>query len=132
MGALLKHQPVGQLAGIIEKFILFKRSQGFKYIIEENTLYRFSVFSTRYSFTEKVIPETMLADWFRRKPGEKVSTQHERCSCTHVFLRYAIDYGYKVLLPEIPRLHIKKYVPYIFTSEEIKAFLQHVILSNPM
>lgn len=122
MGKMLKHQPVGQLAGIIEDFIIFKRAQGYKYIIEENTLYRFSIFSTGYSFSENVIPESMLVDWFKQKPGEKVSTQYGRCSCTHVFLRYAIDYGYKVSLPEIPKPHIKKYIPYIFTSQEINAF----------
>jgi hypothetical protein len=113
MEILLKHQPVGQLAEIIKEFILFKRTQGFKYVIEENTLYHFSVFSTRYTFAGKVVPENMLSDWFKRRPGEKVSTQHSRCSSTKVFLRYAIDYGYKVFFPEIPKFHIKKYVPYI-------------------
>jgi len=120
----LKYRPVGQLAGIIEDFILFKKSQGFKYLIEENTLYRFSVFSMKYSFDSQTIPENMLADWFKLRPFEKTATQHARCSCTHVFIRYAMDYGYKVNLPEFPKTQRIKYVPYIFTDEEIKSFFK--------
>ena len=120
----LRYQPVGQLAEIIEEFIRFKRSQGNKYVIEENTLCRFSIFSTNYNFSQKVIPKTMLTNWFKRRPNEKAFTQHGRCSSTHVFLRYVMDYGYKVDLPELPRIAREQYIPYIFTGSEIKAFFK--------
>ena len=120
----LRYQPVGKLAEIIEEFIRFKRSLGNKYLIEENTLCRFSVFSKNYNFPQKVIPKTMLADWFKRRPNEKAFTQYGRCSNTHVFLRYAIDCGYEVNLPEFPRIAREKYIPYIFTETEIKEFFK--------
>ncbi len=118
----LKHKIVGPLADIIESFIHFKRSQGNKYIIEENTLYRFSLFSTRYNLPEKVITKDLLIDWFKRRPTEKAITQRSRRSTTYVFLCFAIDYGYKVDLPDLPRPPIKKYIPYIFTKEEMNRF----------
>lgn len=121
---LLKYQFAGPLADIIEDFIRFKRAQGYKYLIEENTLSRFSIFSTKYSFPQKVIPENMLIDWFKWRPLEKAGTHHARCSCTCVFLRYAMDYGYKVNFPELPKPRTEKYVPYIFTDEEIRTFLK--------
>ena len=109
---MLKQQPVGQLAAIIEDFIIFKRSQGCKYLIEENILHRFSVFSTKYSIKGKVIPSDMLTAWFEAVPGERNSTRLTRCVSTYAFLRYAMDYGYKANLPEFPRIKREEYIPY--------------------
>lgn len=120
----IKQKPVGELAVIIEDFIIFKRSHGCKYLIEENTLYRFSIFSTKYSIKGKVIPSNMLAAWFERIPGERNSTRRARFYCTHIFLRYAMDYGYKVILPELPHIKCEEYIPYIFTKEDLKLFFK--------
>ncbi|WP_288611711.1 tyrosine-type recombinase/integrase [uncultured Victivallis sp.] len=121
---MLKQQPVGQLAAIIEDFIIFKRSQGCKYLIEENILHRFSVFSTKYSIKGKVIPSDMLTAWFEAVPGERNSTRLTRCVSTYAFLRYAMDYGYKANLPEFPRIKREEYIPYIFTKEELRSFFK--------
>jgi hypothetical protein len=44
----LRRIPLGKLCEIICKFIGHKRALGFKYILEEDMLYRFSQFSLSY------------------------------------------------------------------------------------
>jgi integrase len=119
---VFKHEPVGVLAYAISAFIRLKRSQGLKYIIEENTLYRFSILSQNYEFNGKNIPQTLVSEWFKRRPNEKPATLNSRCSCVSRFLRYAADCGHRVHIPETPKHHGENYVPYIFTEREITSF----------
>ena len=121
-GAKFKHKPVGALANIIDDFINYKRMQGFKYIIEESTLYRFSVSSQNYQFDGLEIPSPLIIEWYKRRPNEKITTFKTRCSNISIFLVYAKDHGYKIDIPEIPQMHIVDYVPYIFTENELTAF----------
>ena len=38
---ILRRTPVGELSEIIQKFVRHKRSLGYKYLLEEDLLYRF-------------------------------------------------------------------------------------------
>jgi site-specific recombinase XerD len=116
------HEPVGALADIIGDFITFKRSQGLKYIIEENVLYRFSVFSQNYRIENKLVPQKLISAWFERRPEEKPNTHSSRCSCINRLFRYAMNFGYHVEITEIPKHRNVTYMPYIFTESEITRF----------
>ncbi|MCL6443005.1 MAG: tyrosine-type recombinase/integrase [Alicyclobacillus sp.] len=115
----LRRAPHGELSEIIQKFISHKRSLGYKYIIEEDNLYRFSLFSLSYPVVDKVIPSELVNDWVARVPGETFSTQRIRASSLTVFLQFASTYGYQVTLPPKLKRHVPNYVPYIFSEEEI-------------
>jgi len=119
---ILKYKPVGALSQIIIDYIGFKRLHGLKYAIEENVLYRFSVFTQDYSIEGSDIPQAILIDWFRRRPNEKASTLKNRCAVVSGMMFYAKDHGYKVNIPEIPKMRIENYSPYIFTEYEINKF----------
>ena len=123
MGAT-RYEPVGALAGIISEYIRFKRAQGLKYVIEENVLHRFSLLSQNYELIGNEIPQTLLEEWFERRPAEKVTTFKSRCFTVAGLLAYAKDHGYRAEIPEAPRMRSENYVPYIFTEREIALFFQ--------
>ena len=123
-GTSLRHEPVGALAGIISEYIHFKRLQGLKYMIEENVLYRFSLLSQKHGMSKTEIPQPLLAEWFERRPNEKVTTFRARSSTVTGLLTYAKDHGYNANIPEIPRMRIENYAPYIFTEHEISQFFR--------
>jgi integrase len=120
----LKHPPLGPLADIITKYIKYKKSLGFKYVIEEGTLFRFSVFSLNYQIENNYIPTILISDWSALRIGEKAVTQKHRISCVLQMLKYASSYDYKIDFPEI--IHIKRtqYIPYIFTEKELADFFR--------
>jgi integrase/recombinase XerD len=118
----LRRTPVGELSEIIQKFVRHKRSLGYKYFLEEDLLYRFSQFSLPYEMSDKTIPKELVEDWVKHLPGETNSTQRIRSSCLNVFLRFAVDNGYQVVLPPKPKRSAQVYVPYIFTEDEIIRF----------
>jgi integrase len=119
---VLRYKPVGALTQIISDYIDFKRLQGFKYLIEENVLCRFSALSQKHEFTGMEIPQSLLTEWFKRRPNEKVGTFKSRCSIIAGLLVYAKDYGYRASIPELPRVRCENYAPYIFTEHEISKF----------
>jgi integrase len=118
----LTYTPCGHLARIIAEYIVFKRSQGLKYGIEEHILYRFSVLSQRYSIRDKHIPPELIGEWFKPGPNEKATSHYSRCLCIKNFLLYAKKFEYRVEIPELPKRREAHYVPYIFTGKEITAF----------
>jgi integrase/recombinase XerD len=118
----LRRTPVGELSEIIQKFVRHKRSLGYKYLIEEDLLYRFSRFSLSYEMSDSIISKELIEDWVKHLPGETRRTQRIRSSCICVFLRFAADNGYQVVLPPKPKRTAQVYVPYIFTEIEIVRF----------
>jgi len=117
---MLKRPPLGTLSQIITDFIFFKRSLGYKYDNEEGVLYRFSLFTQNYTVNGYEIPTQMIEEWLSLRKGEKVATQISRYPCTLQMLNYAREHGYHVRLPEVPKFHVSKYVPYIFTESELE------------
>ena len=119
---VLNKSPVGDLAEIIQAFIQYKRSLGYKYKLEESLLYRFSLFSCAYKIPNQSIPKNLVDDWIIRRSGESPRTQALRVSSINVFLKFAADNGYNVSLPQKSKKSSSAYIPYIFTNEEIKRF----------
>jgi len=118
----MKYEPAGALADLISEYIRFKRAQGLKFVIEENVLHRFSLLSQNHKISGTEIPQTLLEEWFERRPAEKTATFKSRCFTVAGLLAYAKDHGYRAEIPEIPRMRSENYVPYIFTEREIALF----------
>lgn len=127
----LKREPQGELSELIRKFISHKRTLGYKYVIEEDNLYRFSVFSLSYHIVDKEVPSALVNDWVARIPGETFSTQRIRASSLTVFLKFAAGYGYHVVLPPKLKRNARNYVPYIFSEEEITRFFRSCDAIDP-
>jgi integrase len=112
----------GWLTEIVKAFVCLKRQQGYKFGIEEGTLFRFVRLGEKHDIPDHAVPDEMTREWFTRRTCEKPSTFHKRCGCVRQILQYAQDMGYDVDIPEIPRIRKEKYEPYIFTENEISRF----------
>jgi site-specific recombinase XerD len=110
------------LARAVADFINHKRSLGFKYIIEENVLHRFSLLGRDYTMQGNQVSPELIAEWFKLRPSEKANTFYSRCSCVKRFLQFAAHSGYHSEIPEIPRHMNAQYVPYIFSTVEMACF----------
>lgn len=114
------YTPIGPLAATITKYLEYKRSLGFGYDIEEGMLYRFSRLSCSYPLAEGEISLELLKKWCARRKEEKASTHKTRVNTILQFCLFAQACGFRVEIPEIPRIRTEKYQPYIFTSDEIR------------
>ncbi len=120
---IFKRPPVGELADIIIAFIQFKRSLGYIYKIEESVLHRFSVFSMDYEINGHEVPLQLIEEWLKLRQNEKAQTQKTRGQCVLRMLDFASKHGYIVHSPVLMRrIHVPKYVPYIFTKKELEQF----------
>ena len=120
---IFKHPPVGELADIIVAFIQFKRSLGYLYKTEEGDLYRFSVFSLDYEINDYEVPLQLIEGWLKLRKNEKPQTQKTRGQCVLRMLNFASKHGYIVHFPVMMmRIHVHRYVPYIFTEKELEQF----------
>ncbi len=115
----LRKIPAGELGGLISKFIMHKRALGYKYIVEEDQLYRFSIFSLSYKIENRAIPKELIDDWINKNPNESRCNQGIRINITRLFLKFAADNGYGVTLPAKGKGFRSLYVPYIFNTDEM-------------
>lgn len=117
------YTPIGPFAATITKYLNHKRSLGFSYGIEEGMLFRFSRLSCSYPLATDEISLELLEEWCTRRKEEKASTHKARVNTVLQFCLFAQTYGFRVEIPEIPRIKTVKYQPYIFTSAEIKRII---------
>ncbi len=120
---ILKHRPVGELAGIITTFIQFKRSLGYVYRTEEGILYRFSVFSLDYTVGYREVTLELIESWLALRKNETANNQRTRGLVVLQMLDFASNHGYTVHFPVmLKKIHVPKYIPYIFSEKELKLF----------
>jgi site-specific recombinase XerD len=120
--AIHDRKPTISLTRAVAEFINHKHSLGFKYIIEENILHRFSRLGQKYDIRGNTVPPSLIEEWFKRQPNEKATTFYSRCFCVKRFLQFAVNFGYRSEIPEIPACGKSTYVPYIFSEDEITRF----------
>mgnify|MGYP001567619474 CR=1 FL=1 len=117
---------VGVFSNLLSEFITFKRSMGYKYITEAQTLAEFSRFTTQFEIFEPMLTKEIVNAWCEQHPFEnrRSSTEH-RISNLRQFALYLASLGYKVCIPVYSRNnHQPRYAAYIFTHEEIKKIFE--------
>jgi integrase len=115
-------KPAVSLSRAAAEYVSYKRSLGFKFVIEENVLRRFCLLGQEYVMQENEVSPSLIAAWFGRRPNEKANTFYARRLCFKKFLRFARDLGFHSEIPEIQAHRTPAYVPYIFSDAEIKRF----------
>ena len=113
---------VGVFSSQLTEFVNFKRSMGYKYITEIQTLAEFSRFTTQFEISEPILTKEIVNAWCAQRPFEnrKSSTEH-RVTMLRQFALYLVSLGYKVCIPISSRNnHQPRYAAYVFTHEEIK------------
>jgi integrase len=109
------------ITGLIEQ----KRALGYKYYVEAAILKRFDTFCQERHLSEIILNHAVVMDWATRRPGEHPATLQGRLTPVRELAKYMARLGLeaylmpKGLMPRIPR-----YVPYIYTNDELKRFFE--------
>lgn len=115
----------GVLSKQIAAYIAEKRAAGCIYNTEAKRLSEFSRFSMGFEIQENSLPENVVKAWLERRPNDADKTVYYRFSIIKGFADYIRRTGGNAYIPsngDIPKLSFNKYVPHIFTYEEITRF----------
>jgi len=112
----------GELGQLINDFVAHKQALGYRYRLESAQLARFARIAADDPIQGRVLPQAAMDRWVARVPGERWATQQIRVSCLRVFLQWARSKGYEASLPPPLKRPSGRYVPYIFSDEEMARF----------
>jgi len=114
---------IGPFGKEMQDFIALKRAVGYKYLTETGILKRFDAFLVKnYPAVKELIKET-ITGWCAKTLHETAANQCSRSSVIRQFTKYLDAMGKKAwILPVNYYQHGHKYVPHIYTPEEMRKF----------
>ena len=110
----------GIYAILLDQYIDFKRSLGYKFKSPESTYRLFDQFTIKNGETEIRITKELANKWAIKRPNESCNTQYKRVMYLIQFASFLNDSGYKSYIPKLPRTYKSTFTPYIFSRQEIK------------
>lgn len=114
---------VGGFKELLIQFIQMKRSLGFGYIDEANLLKRFSQFTLKFTIKKYSLTKELADAWTKKRPNERDRTMARRTSTLRQFALFLKNLGYDEYIPACrAKIDRHLYVPYIFTSEQLRCF----------
>lgn len=120
-----KYDYCGPFKTYIQDFIELKQAVGYKYSTEAGHLKRFDTFTLEKYSSAKLLTKEIVMEWCTKKPYEKQENLCIRASIIRQFAIYIENFGVRAYV--IPKNHFKfgeRYVPYIYTDDELKRFFQ--------
>jgi len=107
----------------MQDFISLKRAVGYKYMTEEGILKRFDTFLTQNYPAAVELTREIVSGWCAKTPHEKAANQCSRSSTIRQFTKYLDTIGKTAwILPYNYYPKGQKYVPHIFTPDELRRF----------
>ena len=104
---------------LLEDFLNYKRSCGYKYNSEEITLKSFYNYTKEHSLSSQGLTKEFLETWARLGIKEGRKSLSNRVSIIKGFAIYLNMIGYKAyVLKSIRNSKNKNFIPYVFTKEE--------------
>jgi integrase len=115
------------LAGHITGLICQKQSVGYKYQTEAAILKRFDTFCNTYYPATQTLDRDIVFHWSRQRTGEHPATLQGRITPVRELARYMIRNGlWAFILPEGMLPKVPRYLPYIYSDDEIKRIFSHI------
>lgn len=118
-----KYSYAGPFKTYIQDFIELKQAIGYKYLSEAEHLKRFDKFTEKKYSTAKNVTKEIVMDWCSKKSYEKQQNLCSRASIIRQLSLYLDNIGVDAYV--IPKNYFKsaeKYVPHIYTDNELKQF----------
>jgi len=115
----------GPFKTYIHDFIELKQAVGYKYFAEAEHLKRFDTYTLEQHSSSKTLTREIVMEWCTKKPYEKQENLCARASIIRQFAIYIDNLGVNAYV--IPKNHFKsgeRYVPYIYTNDELKRFFK--------
>jgi integrase/recombinase XerD len=114
---------VGPFKKHLQNHIALKKALGYKYDAEAEHLMRFDKFTMQKYPNARALTKEIVLEWCRKRTYEAQANQLSRASIIRQFGKYLDSIEIKAYI--IPKGHFpseKKYVPYIFSVEELTRF----------
>ena len=114
---------IGPFKKEMQDFISLKRALGYKYNTEPGVLKRFDTFLTKHYSSLSSLTKEAVTQWCAKTPYEATANQGSRTSVIRQFAKYLDSIGMDAfILPHNYYPYTKKYVPHIYTEEELCRF----------
>src|SRR4051812_19761807 len=107
-------------APLIEQYLAFKRSLGFKMKTAGSVLAQFDRLITEKD-QSMGITKTMCDAWCEKRPNETFSTRYDRVIHLCQFARFLSSIGHPSYIPEVPMFR-SSFTPYIFSKVQMESF----------
>lgn len=123
---MIPHKPVYEFHSVfapsIHEYLAIKEALGEKVIFPSNTLRQFDRYCLSIGLEDANLTTELAENWLLTKAGEKESTRSHRISALWCFARHLSANGRSVSWQPIRGYtgRNRKYVPYIYTKEEMK------------
>lgn len=114
----------------LDRFISYKRLQGYKYKANEESLGRFIKFVEGFGLTENRLSKELILEYASKRSNETPKNNANRVSDLKQFAMYLNEHGYEAFIPTAIK-HSSSFVPYIFTHDEILRIFQTVDRLKP-
>jgi len=114
----------GLYADLLDQYISFKRSMGYKFTDAESVYGRFDRFTVELGESEIGIKKELADQWAQKRPNETDSTCYRRVLYLIHFILFIKDMGYPSYIPKLPRSYKSTFTPHIFSKEEINSIFQ--------
>jgi len=107
----------------IRNHVELKQAVGYKYTSDANHLKRFDQFTLEKYPNSTLLTKEIVLDWCKKKTYETQANQSSRASFMRQFAKYLDSIGIKAyILPKGYYPAAKQYIPYIYTTLELKKF----------
>lgn len=123
MSKYVKSFSYGIYAGLIARYVEYKRSLGFKMEDTEERLRRFDRLATQHHDPGTGISKSLSDAWSEPLPMESGCNRYGRISVLRGFSAYLQLLGYKSYIPKLPRYR-STFTPHIFTRQEMAAIFR--------
>ncbi len=126
---MIPHKPSYEFHSVfapdIRAYLELKESLGEKTVAPGNVLRQFDRYCSSVQVSEARLTEELAGNWLITKSGEKAETRSHRISALRGFAEYYASTGNEVTWQPVPGYagRPKRYVPYIYTAEEIRDIL---------
>lgn len=118
---------IGPFHHLIDEFVNFKRSTGYKYEKEHTILNHFDEYCFERSVTKPLLTKEIADAWCEKRLYEEPRANDQRVTALRQFAFYLTSMAYEAYIPihlENRRSHKSKYTAYIFTHEEIERIFE--------
>lgn len=113
----------GIYAGLIHRYVEYKRSLGFKMEDVEERLQRFDRMTVERKENTIGITKSLFDGWSKIAPLESIVNNYSRISILRGFSAYLQLMGYNSYIPKLPR-HKSTFTPHIYTKQEITSIFR--------
>lgn len=113
----------GIYSKLLDQYIEFKRSLGYKYKSPEYTFRLFDKFTIKNGETKIGITKELSDKWSKKRPNESDNTRYKRVMHLIKFASFLNDLGYDSYIAKLPKNYKSTFTPYIFSRQEIEIIL---------